>query len=84
VRVANDPRNERYLDLSVPIGGIVAFWATATSLSVSSGIGFLVLFGTSVLTAVVYISDVNELRRNGMSINDGGTKRPSSSCGRSS
>jgi cobalt-zinc-cadmium resistance protein CzcA len=32
---------------------------------VSSGIGFLALFGVSVQTAVVYISYVNELRRDG-------------------
>ena len=52
--------------LSAPIGGILALWITNTSFSVSSGIGFLALFGVSVLTAVVYISYVNELRRNGM------------------
>jgi cobalt-zinc-cadmium resistance protein CzcA len=35
---------------------------------VSSGVGFLALFGVSVLTAVVYISYVNELRQGGMPI----------------
>ncbi|HET6633043.1 MAG TPA: CusA/CzcA family heavy metal efflux RND transporter [Rhodanobacteraceae bacterium] len=52
--------------LSAPVGGILALWATGTPFSVSSGIGFLVLFGVSVLTAVVYISCVNELRLDGM------------------
>jgi len=52
--------------LSAPIGGIVALWITGTPFSVSSGIGFLALFGVSVLTAVVYISYVNELRLAGM------------------
>ena len=51
--------------LSAPVGGIVALWITDTPFSVSSGIGFLALFGVSVQTAVVYISYVNELRRNG-------------------
>jgi cobalt-zinc-cadmium resistance protein CzcA len=51
--------------LSAPIGGIVALWITGTPFSVSSGIGFLALFGVSVLTAVVYISYVNELRLGG-------------------
>ena len=51
--------------LSAPFGGIVALWVTGTPFSVSSGIGFLALFGVSVLTAVVYISCVNELRRSG-------------------
>ena len=54
--------------LSAPLGGILALWVTGTPFSVSSGIGFLVLFGVSVLTAVVYISYVNELRLNGSSI----------------
>src|SRR4029079_6163921 len=42
--------------LSAPIGGLLALWLTGTNFSVSSGIGFLALFGVSVQTAVVYIS----------------------------
>ena len=52
--------------LSAPVGGIVALWITGTPFSVSSGIGFLALFGVSVQTAVVYISYVNELRGTGI------------------
>ena len=52
--------------LSAPVGGLLALWITGTPFSVSSGIGFLALFGVSVLTAVVYISYVNELRAGGM------------------
>ncbi len=52
--------------LSAPVGGIFALWLTHTPFSVSSGIGFLALFGVSVQTAVVYISYVNELRGSGM------------------
>ncbi len=51
--------------LSAPMGGILALWISGTPFSVSSGIGFLALFGVSVLTAVVYISYVNELRGGG-------------------
>ncbi|MBS0397413.1 MAG: efflux RND transporter permease subunit, partial [Proteobacteria bacterium] len=51
--------------LSAPAGGILALWLTGTPFSVSSGIGFLALFGVSVQTAVVYISCVNEMRGNG-------------------
>ena len=54
--------------LSAPAGGLVALWITGTPFSVSSGIGFLALFGVSAQTAVVYISYVNELRRNGTAI----------------
>jgi cobalt-zinc-cadmium resistance protein CzcA len=56
--------------LSAPVGGLVALWITGTPFSVSSGVGFLALFGVSVLTAVVYISYVNELRRGGMPLNE--------------
>ena len=56
--------------LSAPVGGIVALWLTDTPFSVSSGIGFLALFGVSVQTAVVYISYVNELRRAGVEVTD--------------
>jgi cobalt-zinc-cadmium resistance protein CzcA len=56
--------------LSAPIGGIVALWLTGTPFSVSSGIGFLALFGVSVQTAVVYISYVNELRRDGTGLEE--------------
>jgi cobalt-zinc-cadmium resistance protein CzcA len=48
--------------MSAPVGGILALWLTGTPFSVSSGIGFLALFGVSVQTALVYISYVNELR----------------------
>ena len=56
--------------LSAPAGGLAALWLTGTPFSVSSGVGFLALFGVSVQTAVVYISYVNELRRRGMPIED--------------
>jgi heavy metal efflux system protein len=56
--------------LSAPVGGIVALWLTGTPFSVSSGIGFLALFGVSVQTAVVYISYVNELRRGGTDLTE--------------
>ena len=54
--------------LSAPIGGLIALLVCGTPFSVSSGIGFLVLFGVSVQTAVIYISYANELRNGGVSI----------------
>jgi cobalt-zinc-cadmium resistance protein CzcA len=54
--------------LSAPLGGLVALWISGTPFSVSSGIGFLALFGVSVQTAVVYISYANELRLGGSGI----------------
>jgi heavy metal efflux system protein len=54
--------------LSAPVGGFLALALTRTPFSVSSGIGFLALFGVSVQTAVVYISHANELRQGGVAI----------------
>ena len=54
--------------LSAPLGGVLALWLTGTPFSVSSGIGFLALFGVSVQTAVVFISYANELRQQGLGI----------------
>ncbi|HEV2291657.1 MAG TPA: efflux RND transporter permease subunit, partial [Gemmatimonadales bacterium] len=54
--------------LSAPVGGFLALLISGTPFSVSSGIGFLALFGVSVQTAVVYISYANELRGGGMGI----------------
>jgi len=56
--------------LSGPIGGLIALRLSDTPFSVSSGIGFLALFGVSVQTAVIYISYANELRGNGMGITE--------------
>jgi cobalt-zinc-cadmium resistance protein CzcA len=56
--------------LSAPVGGIIALYITGTPFSVSSGIGFLALFGVSVQTAVVYISYVNELRQQGTALTE--------------
>jgi cobalt-zinc-cadmium resistance protein CzcA len=54
--------------LNVPfalIGGIAALLITGVPLSVSAAIGFIALFGASVLNGVVMVSYINQLRRNG-------------------
>jgi heavy metal efflux system protein len=56
--------------LTMPEGGLLALWAFRTNLSVSSGLGFLALFGVSVQTGVIFISYANKLRRQGMSIDE--------------
>ncbi|MGA3044238.1 MAG: efflux RND transporter permease subunit, partial [Bryobacteraceae bacterium] len=62
-----------------PIGGIVALYSTGTNFSVSSGIGFLALFGVSVQTGVIMVEYINQLRSRGESIldaaNNGATLR---------
>jgi len=56
--------------LTMPEGGLLALWATHTNLSVSSGLGFLALFGISVQTGVIYVSHANKLRQEGADIAD--------------
>jgi len=45
-----------------PIGGLLALWITGTNFSVSSGVGFLALFGVSVQTGVIMLEYINQLR----------------------
>jgi cobalt-zinc-cadmium resistance protein CzcA len=53
-----------------PIGGIVALYVTGTNFSVSSGIGFLALFGVSVQTGVIMVEYINQLRARGRAVHD--------------
>jgi cobalt-zinc-cadmium resistance protein CzcA len=57
-----------------PIGGLLALLITGTHLSVSSGIGFLALFGVSVETGVIMLEYINQLRVRGHSIEDSATE----------
>jgi cobalt-zinc-cadmium resistance protein CzcA len=47
------------------IGGILALFVTGTHFSVSSGVGFMALFGCSVQTGVVMVEYINQLRARG-------------------
>jgi cobalt-zinc-cadmium resistance protein CzcA len=53
-----------------PIGGLLALLATGTHFSVSSGVGFLALFGVSVQTGVIMLEYINQLRARGHDILD--------------
>jgi cobalt-zinc-cadmium resistance protein CzcA len=48
-----------------PLGGLLALMLTGTHFSVSSGIGFLALFGVSVQTGVIMLEYINQLRAKG-------------------
>jgi heavy metal efflux system protein len=52
------------------IGGVLALLVTHTNFSVSSGVGFLALFGVSVQTGVIMLEYINQLRVGGRSIED--------------
>jgi cobalt-zinc-cadmium resistance protein CzcA len=53
-----------------PIGGVLALLVTHTNLSVSSGVGFLALFGVSVQVGVIMLEYINQLRVRGHTIVD--------------
>ncbi|HEY4882543.1 MAG TPA: CusA/CzcA family heavy metal efflux RND transporter [Myxococcales bacterium] len=53
-----------------PIGGLLALLITGSNFSVSSGVGFLALFGVSVQTGVIMLEYINQLRARGHSIVD--------------
>jgi len=53
-----------------PIGGLLALWITGTHFSVSSGVGFLALFGVSVQTGVIMLEYINQLRARRYSVED--------------
>jgi cobalt-zinc-cadmium resistance protein CzcA len=48
-----------------PTGGLLALLLTGTFFSVSSGVGFLALFGVSVQTGVIMLEYINQLRVRG-------------------
>lgn len=53
-----------------PLGGLLALLVTGAHFSVSSGIGFLALFGVSVQVGVIMVEYINQLRGRGMNIID--------------
>jgi cobalt-zinc-cadmium resistance protein CzcA len=53
-----------------PIGGLLALLLTHTHFSVSSGVGFLALFGVAVQTGVILLEYINQLRSRGFSIEE--------------
>jgi cobalt-zinc-cadmium resistance protein CzcA len=53
-----------------PLGGLLALLVTGTHFSVSSGVGFLALFGVSVQIGVIMVEYINQLRGRGRTIED--------------
>jgi cobalt-zinc-cadmium resistance protein CzcA len=53
-----------------PLGGLLALLLTGTHFSVSSGVGFLALFGVCVQTGVIMLEYINQLRARGHTVID--------------
>ncbi len=54
--------------LTAPLGGLAALLVTHTSFSVSSGVGFLALFGVSVQTGVILVANIEQERAIGRAL----------------
>ena len=52
------------------VGGLLALLVSGTFFSVSSGVGFLALFGVSVQTGVIMLEYINQLRARGYTVAD--------------
>jgi cobalt-zinc-cadmium resistance protein CzcA len=51
-------------------GGILALWLRNIPLSISAGVGFIALSGVAVLNGLVMISFINDLRKEGMPLDE--------------
>ncbi len=53
-----------------PLGGLLALLVTGNHFSVSTGVGFLALFGVSVQTGIIMLEAINQKRADGLSAAD--------------
>jgi heavy metal efflux system protein len=53
-----------------PVGRLIALLVTGTNFSVSSGVGFLALFGVSVQIGIIMVEYINQLRARGYDIEE--------------
>ncbi|MBC7926270.1 MAG: efflux RND transporter permease subunit, partial [Bryobacteraceae bacterium] len=59
--------------LNVPfalVGGIAALWLRGLNLNLSASVGFIALFGVAVLNGIVMVSYINQLRKQGLLVEE--------------
>ncbi|MDZ7845667.1 MAG: CusA/CzcA family heavy metal efflux RND transporter [Owenweeksia sp.] len=69
----SSPRLALLIFAAVPlsvIGGIVALWIRDLPFSISAGVGFITLFGVSVLNGIVLVRHLNELIEHDMPVKE--------------
>jgi cobalt-zinc-cadmium resistance protein CzcA len=69
----NSLRNALLIILNIPfalIGGIVALFLSGQYLSVPASVGFIALFGIAALNGIVLVSCLNQLRQEGMPLDE--------------
>ena len=70
-------KNSLLILLNIPlalVGGIVALWLTGQNLSVPASIGFIALFGIALENGMVLLAYLNQLVREGTSIDEASIK----------
>ena len=66
-------RDATLIILNLPfalIGGVVSLWLSGQYLSVPSSIGFIALFGLAVANGIILVSYINQLRHEGMQMEE--------------
>ncbi len=69
----NSLKNTFLILLNIPlalVGGVVALWLTGQNLSVPSSVGFIALFGIALENGMVLVTYLNQLLRDGLSIDE--------------
>lgn len=59
--------------LTIPValvGAIILFWITGTTINIMGVIGIVMLSGIAVNNAIILVDRINQLKANGMSLND--------------
>lgn len=51
-------------------GGVIALFIRQIHFSISAGVGFIALFGVAMLNGIVMVSYINQLRKEGLSLQD--------------
>lgn len=73
----NSIKNTFLIFLNIPlalVGGAVGLWISGQNLSVPASVGFIALFGIALLNGIVLVSYLNQLLREGMSIDEASIK----------
>jgi len=69
----NSLKNSFLILLNIPlalVGGVVALWISSQNLSVPASVGFIALFGIALENGMVLVTYLNQLVRDGVSIDE--------------
>ncbi|MBU1100562.1 MAG: CusA/CzcA family heavy metal efflux RND transporter [Bacteroidetes bacterium] len=69
----NSLKNTLLIFINIPlalVGGVIALWITGQNLSVPSSVGFIALFGIALQNGMVLVTYLNQLLREGKSIDE--------------